>query len=138
MQSLRSVTMAAGLLLLTAGSAWAHHASAAEFDGSKPVTLTGTITKVEWVNPHAWIPIDVTGPDGQVVTWKVEGGSPNVLVRRGLDRTVLLPGTVIVVEGARARDGTPRVNGRRITLADGRMLFLDLTPDETPTPPPAR
>jgi hypothetical protein len=84
--------------------------------------LVGTITMVEWINPHAWIHINVKESDGSVVEWKVQGGSPNGLVRRGVKRDVLQPGMVIVVEGARAKDGTPKLNGRRITLADGQAL----------------
>ena len=124
-QILAAVTAA---LAMTTATPRAHHASAAEFDGTKPVTLTGTITKVEWINPHAWIYVSVKGPDGGVVEWKVQGGSPNGLLRRGLKRDALQPGTVIVVEGSRAKDGTPKVNGRRVTLADGKALFFDYPP----------
>ena len=123
----RAVAVAfAGLAVFLSApyGAAAHHASAAEFDGSKPVKLQGTITKVEWINPHAWIHIDVRGADGTVVSWKVEGGSPNVLLRRGMNPESLKPGMVIVVEGALAKDGTPKVNGRNVTFPDGRKLFL--------------
>ncbi|MBM3778287.1 MAG: hypothetical protein FJW23_08610 [Acidimicrobiia bacterium] len=112
------------LLLWLSPQAAAHHSSAAEFDANKPVELTGVITKVEWINPHAWIHIDVKGADGAVEAWKIEGGSPNVLFRRGVTEDSLMPGTVIVVEGARARDGSLRANGRNVTFPDGRKLFL--------------
>lgn len=118
----QQILTAVAVALTLATAARAHHASAAEFDGNKPVRLVGTITKVEWINPHSWIYISVKEPDGSVVEWKVQGGSPNGLLRRGVKRDALQPGTVIVVEGARAKDGTPKVNGRRLTLADGQAL----------------
>lgn len=122
MRAQQILTALAVTLTFAAAAPRAHHASAAEFDGNKPVRLVGTITKVEWINPHSWIHISVKESDGSVVEWKVQGGSPNGLLRRGVKRDALLPGTVIVVEGARAKDGTPKVNGRRITLADGQAL----------------
>ncbi|MBM3944661.1 MAG: hypothetical protein FJ317_04120 [SAR202 cluster bacterium] len=122
------LTAVATALAIATAAPRAHHASAAEFDGNKPVKLVGTITKVEWINPHTWIYISVKGPDGSVVEWKVQGGSPNGLLRRGVKRAALLPGTVIAVEGARAKDGTPKVNGRRVTLADGQALSFDFAP----------
>lgn len=105
----------------------AHHAFAAEFDGSKPVTLKGTITRMEWINPHAWLHVDVKGPDGKVVSWAIEGGAPNALLRRGWNRNSVQAGTAVVVEGFRARDGSNRANGRVITLADGKKLFIGST-----------
>lgn len=128
MRTQLGVALAGIGLLLAAGPVLAHHASAAEFDGNKPVALQGTITKVAWVNPHSWIYIDVKGADGTVVEWKIEGGSPNVLLRRGFTRTSLQPGTVILVEGFQAKDGTAKANGRQVTLADGKKLFLDDSP----------
>ena len=125
MKATQILTAVAAALTMTTAAPRAHHASAAEFDDTKPVTLTGTITKVEWINPHSWIYVSVTGPDGSVVEWKVQGGSPNGLLRRGVKRDVLRPGMVIAVEGARAKDGTPKVNGRRVTLADGQALSFD-------------
>lgn len=122
MNAQQVLTAVAVALAIATAAPRAHHASAAEFDGNKPVRLVGTITKVEWINPHAWIHINVKEPDGSVVEWKVQGGSPNGLLRRGVKRDLLQPGTVIVVEGARAKDGTPKVNGRRLTLADGQAL----------------
>jgi len=102
----------------------AHHAFAAEFDAKQPITLHGTVTRVEWINPHTWIHIDVKDADGKVVEWMIEGGTPNTLLRNGLDRKSLPAGTEIVVDGYRAKSGLNRANGRDITLADGRKLFL--------------
>jgi hypothetical protein len=110
--------------LLAAVPVWAHHAFAAEFDAQKPVKLSGPVTKVEWINPHAWIHVDVKGADGKVVNWMVEGGSPNTLLRRGMTKNSLEVGTVIVVDGYQAKDGTNRANGRDITFPDGRKLFV--------------
>ena len=102
----------------------AHHAFAAEFDSTKPVKLTGTVSKVELINPHSGIYIDVKGPDGKVETWAIEGGTPNSLLRRGITRESLKVGTVVNVDGYRAKAGGHRANGRDITLPDGRKLFM--------------
>ena len=102
----------------------AHHSFAAEFDADKPVKLTGAVTRVEWINPHSWIHMDVKGPDGTVENWMVEGGTPNALVRRGFSKNSLLPGTIIVVDGFRSKDGKLKANGRDVTFPDGRKLFL--------------
>ena len=101
-----------------------HHAFAAEFDGNQPVTLKGIVTDMEWINPHAWIHLDVTEADGTVTKWMVEGGSPNILLRRGFTKESLLPGTEITVEGYRAKNGENRANGSNITFKDGKRLFL--------------
>ena len=117
----------AGLGLCLAGttaSVVAHHAFAAEFDAKKPVEFTGTVTKMEWVNPHAWLHIDVKMPDGKVENWAAEAGTPNVLFRRGFTKESLLPGTEIIVDGYQAKDGSRRMNGRNLTLPNGKMLFL--------------
>jgi hypothetical protein len=102
----------------------AHHAFAAEFDANKPVEFTGVVTKMEWVNPHVWITLDVKKPDGTNEQWKFEAGTPNVLFRRGFTKESLLPGTQVKVDGYQAKDGTRRANGRDLTFADGRKLFL--------------
>jgi hypothetical protein len=119
------VTAGAAVVMLGAGAPLlAHHAFSAEFDSTRPVTLKGTVTKMEWINPHAWLHMDVRTPDGKVVSWAVEGGAPNALLRRGWNRTSVPPGTEIVVEGYRAKDGSNRANGRDVTLANGTKLFL--------------
>lgn len=102
----------------------AHHAFAAEFDGSKPITLKGKVTRMEWINPHAWLYLDVKMPDGKTVNWGVEGGAPNALLRRGWNKNSVLPGTEVTVEGFRAKDGSNRANGRQVTLPDGKKLFI--------------
>jgi hypothetical protein len=117
-------------LLLAALPAWAHHSFASEFDVTKPVKLQGTVTKMEWINPHSWIHMDVKNSDGTVTNWMVEGGSPNSLLRRGFTKHSLEPGTDIVVEGYQAKDGAYRANGRDLTFPDGKKLFIGANPDE--------
>lgn len=116
----------------------AHHSFAAEFDAKRPVKLQGTVTKMEWINPHSWIHIDVKTADGQVEKWMVEGGAPNALLRRGWNKNSLPAGTEIMVEGFQAKDGSLRANGRDITFPDGRKLFVGSSgigaPDERPEP----
>ena len=118
------IVMAGASLLLAAVPVWAHHAFAAEFDAKKPVKLEGKVTKMEWINPHAWIHIDVKNADGTVTNWMIEGGTPNTLLRRGFTKDSLTIGTEVVVDGYQAKDGSFRANGRDITFTDGRKLFL--------------
>src|ERR1700735_1463361 len=102
----------------------AHHSFAAEYDADKPVTLTGSVTKMAWINPHSWIYVDVKKLDGNVENWAVEAGHPGTWIRAGFTKESLPPGTVILVNGYRAKDGALRANGRDITLPDGRSLFV--------------
>ena len=124
MKTKLAVVLAALGLVATAVSLRAHHAFSAEFDANKPLMFKGTISKMEWTNPHVWIHIDVKKPDGTAENWALEGGTPNVLFRRGFTKESLLPGTEIVIDGYQAKDGSHRANGRNLTLPDGKMLFL--------------
>ena len=131
------VVVAAGLLMvLAAVPAVAHHSFAAEFDAAQPVTLNGTVTMMEWINPHAWIHLDVKKPDGTVENWAVETGNPSALVRRGFTKNSLPSGTEITVQGYRAKDGGLRANGRDLTFKNGKKLFVGSSgtgaPDERP------
>jgi hypothetical protein len=114
-------------LILAAAPSWAHHAFAAEFDAKAPVHLEGVVSKVELINPHTWIHVDVKAPDGSMTSWMVEAGSPNTLLRRGFTKTTVPVGTPVVVDGYQSKDGSKRANGRDITLPDGRKLFLGST-----------
>ena len=128
-----TAVLAGGLGLLgILTPARAHHSFAAEFDQNKPVKLRGTITKIERVNPHSWIYVDVKDSDGKVINWMIEGGSPNTLLRRGVTRNTLPAGTEIVVDGYQAEDGTNRANGRDPTFADGRELSLGSSLNSAP------
>jgi hypothetical protein len=121
------VGLAAVGLALAAAPLYAHHAFSSEFDADKPLQLAGTVSKVEWVNPHAWIHIEVKKSDGQVEEWMIEGGTPNTLMRRGVSRDTLKIGTEVRISGYQAKDGSNRANGRDITYPDGRKLFLGST-----------
>ena len=123
-------------LLLAAVPLVAHHSFAAEYDAQKPVKFTGTVTTMEWINPHACIHLDVKKPDGKVESWMIEAGAPNALLRRGFTKASLPAGTVVTVEGYQAKDGANRANGRDITYQDGKKLFVGSSgtgaPDERP------
>jgi uncharacterized protein DUF6152 len=149
MRSLRVALLSGGFLLGTAAAVWAHHAFGAEFDPNAPIRLKGKVVKLEWVNPHAWIHIEVEGKSGKPEVWMVEGGTPNTLLRRGLKRESLTFGTVLVVDGYQTKDHSlKRANGRDVTFTDGRKIFLGSSgtgaprdgrdPTEAPKKPPPR
>ena len=118
------VAVAAVSVLAAAGRVLAHHAFSAEFDAKKSLNLRGVVKKVEWINPHTWIHINVKNADGSTTEWMIEGGTPNTLLRRGIDRNSLPTGTAVVVDGYMAKSGANRANGRDLTLADGKKLFM--------------
>jgi len=126
MRTFRSLVVggAALLPLVVAAPAFSHHAFSAEFDANKPIKFKGTVTKMLWVNPHAWIYVDVKKPDGTVEEWMIETGTPNTLIRRGLTKESLPKGTEIIVDGYQSKDGSRRANGRDLTLPNGQTLFL--------------
>ena len=111
----------------------AHHAFAAEFDAAQPITLRGTVTRVEWINPHTWIHINVKDADGKSTEWMIEGGTPNTLLRRGVDKNSIPAGTEIIVDGYRAKNGSNRANGRDLTLPGGKKLFVGSSGTGAPT-----
>src|SRR5262245_24684705 len=111
-------------LLAAAAPLWAHHAFASEFDANKPLKLTRVLKKWEMINPHSWFHVDVKGTDGTVVTWLVEGGSPDSLIRLGVTKETVPIGTTLIIDAYQARDGANRAVGRDFTLPDGRRLFL--------------
>ncbi len=123
----------AALLMLVPVSLWAHHAFAAEFDSTKPVKLRGTVMKMDWINPHAWIHIDVKATDGKVTRWMIEAAAPNAMLRRGFNQDSLPIGTEILIEGFQAKDGANRANGSSITYPDGKKLFIGSQGTGAPT-----
>ena len=120
------------LLILAAVPVWAHHAFSAEFDAAKPIKLQGTVKKVELINPHSWITIEIKRPDGTVQTWEIEAGAPNAMFRRGFTKDAIPVGTEIVVNGYQAKDGKQRANGLDLTLPDGKRLFLASSAQDAP------
>lgn len=129
MRKIFVIAIAAGVILLASAPLWAHHAFSAEFDANKPVKFKGTVAKMEWINPHAWIHIDVKNDSGAVTRWMIEAAAPNALLRRGWTKQSLLPGTEILVEGFQAKDGANRANGSIITFTDGKKLFVGSSGD---------
>jgi hypothetical protein len=136
---MKSLVIVAGLCLTAALPLAAHHAFGGEFDPDRPILLKGKVVKVEWVNPHAWIHVEITKPDGTKEVWMIEGGSPNSLLRHGVTRDSLPVGTEIVVDGYQSRDhSVRRANGRNVTYPDGRKLLLGSSAPEAqndPEPP---
>jgi hypothetical protein len=132
MTRVNSIAAVAVGVLISTVSLVAHHAFTAEFDTKKPVKLRGTIAKIEMVNPHSWIYIDVRNDDGSTSQWMLEAGSPNVLVRRGFSKAAIPKGTEVIFEGFQAKDGSNRANGRDITFPDGKKLFIGSTGAEGP------
>jgi hypothetical protein len=128
-----TVVLAGIALLFSQAPVSAHHAFAAEFDGSKPIKfLDAVVTKVSLINPHSWIYVDVKQPDGKVENWAIEAGSPNILLRRGITKDTLKVGTKIVVDGYQSKDGSHRANGRDLTLSNGQHLFLGSSGEGAP------
>ena len=128
----RLLTSLGALLLAMTPLVYAHHSFAAEYDGNKPVKVTGVVTKVEWTNPHIWFYVDVKDDQGKVTNWGFSAGPPGVLQRRGIGRDAMKKGDVIIVEGFRARDGSNNASGGRVTFADGRSVFTASREDQTP------
>ena len=131
-------TAALALLLAAAARLYAHHAFGAEFDPNLPVLLKGPIVRIEWINPHTWIHVEITRKDGAKEVWMVEGGTPNSLLRRGLKRDTLKIGQLVVVDGYQAKDRSNRANGRDVTLPDGQKFFLGSSGTGAPYDAPGR
>jgi hypothetical protein len=127
-----TISLAIAALVLAAPTVHGHHSFVAEYDGSKPVKVTGVVTKVEWTNPHIWFYVDVKDDAGRVVNWGFSGGAPGILMRRGISRSAMKAGDVVVVEGFRARDGSNNASGGRVTFADGRQVFTASAEDKAP------
>jgi hypothetical protein len=137
MRTTLTIAIAGTLLLLATAPLFAHHAFSAEFDVNRPLTLKGTLSKWDMINPHSWFHIDVKGPDGKVTEWMIEGGSPNTLIRLGVTKNTIKIGTELTIEGYQAKEGTNKAVGRNFVLADGTRLFLSLggTVPGTPAAP---
>ena len=127
------LALAAMAVVLAGVPVVAHHAFSAEFDADQPLHLEGVVVKMEWINPHAWVHLEVTDDDGSKIVWMVEGGTPNTLLRRGFTKNSLLPGTEIIVDGYQAKDGSNKGNGRDLTFRDGRKLFMGSSGTGAPT-----
>ena len=125
---LATIVLQATACILLTSAAQAHHAFATEFDVDRPIAIEGKVTKVELINPHSWIHVEVVDDNGEAVTWMVEGGSPNALVRRGITKSSIPVGSELVIRGYQARDGSNRAVGREMKFADGRELFFQGTP----------
>ena len=128
----RIAVIVTGFLLASAAPIVAHHSFAAEYDSTQPVKVTGVVTRVEWTNPHIWFYVDVKDDAGKVTNWGFSGGPPGVLQRRGISRTAMKPGDVVVVEGFRARDGSANASGGSVTFPDGRRVFTASNEDAVP------
>lgn len=130
---IKSLVLLAAGVVLTVVPALAHHSFAAQFDDTKPVKMTGTVTKVEWSNPHIWFYIDVKDKDGKVANWGFSGGPPGVMMRRGITRNSIKIGDVVVVDGYRAKDGSNNASSGTVTFTDGRKVFTAAAEDTVPS-----
>ena len=133
-----AAVLAVAAIVATVAPMYAHHAFGAEFDPNRPVLLKGPVVKVEWINPHTWIHVEVTQEDGKKEVWMIEGGTPNSLLRRGLKRDTIKPGQVVIVDGYQAKDRSTRANGRDVTLPDGQKFFLGSSGTGAPYDAPGR